>query len=102
MSLFKQLEKVRQARERVDTHRTALATPTAALLARGQRHPLAMVGTAAGAGFALGSLGVGALRVPGMASMITTGIADIVAHGTRLLAELSMDDSYAEQDSGDA
>lgn len=102
MSLFKQLERVRQARERVDTHRTALARPAAALLARGHRHPLGMVGTAAGAGFVLGSLGVGALRVPGMASMVTTGIADIVAHGTRLLAELSMDDSDADHASGDA
>jgi hypothetical protein len=100
-SLFKHLEKVRKARERVATHRDELATPAGALLARGHRHPLATVGTAAGAGFVLGTLGVGALRLPGMATMITTGIADIVAHGTRLIAELGMDDSDNDQDPSD-
>jgi hypothetical protein len=101
MSLFKQLERVRKARDRVAIHRNEVATPAAALLARGHRHPLTTVGAAAGAGFMLGTLGVGALRVPGMASMISTGIADIVAHGTRLIAELGMDDSDNENDSSD-
>jgi hypothetical protein len=96
--LFKQIEKVRKAQARVAVHRNELATPAAALLARGHRHPLTTVGAAAGAGFVLGSTGVGALRVPGMASMISTGIADIVAHGTRLIAELGMDDSDNDQD----
>jgi hypothetical protein len=100
-SLFRHIEKVRKARERVAMHRNELATPAASLLARGHRHPLATVGTAAGAGFVLGSLGVGALRVPGVATMITTGIADIVAHGTRLIAELGMDDSDNGQDPSD-
>jgi hypothetical protein len=99
MGLFKQLEKVRKARDRVALHRNEVATPAASLLARGYRHPLTTVGTAAGAGFALGILGVGALRVPGMASMISTGLADIVAHGTRLIAELGMDDSDNDYDS---
>lgn len=99
MSLFKQLEKVRKARQRVATHRLELATPAGALLARGQQHPLTTMGVAAGAGFVLGSLGVGALRVPGMASMLSTGIADIVAHGTRLIAELGMDGSDNDSDS---
>jgi hypothetical protein len=101
MSLFKQLEKVRKARDRVAIHRNEVATPAAALLARGHRHPLTTVGAAAGAGFMLGTLGVGALRVPGMASMISTGLADIVAHGTRLIAELGMDDSDNDNDSSD-
>lgn len=103
-NLFKQIDKVRRAQQRVAAHRNALATPAASLLARGYRHPLATVGTAAGAGFVLGSLGVGALRVPGMASMISTGIADLVAHGTRLIAELGMGDSDddGDQDRGDA
>lgn len=99
--LFRQLEKVHKARARVAKHRDELATPAAALLARGHRHPLTTVGAAAGAGLVLGSMGVGALRVPGMASMISTGIADIVAHGTRLIAELGMDDSDNDQDSDD-
>jgi hypothetical protein len=33
--------------------------------------------------------------------MISTGIADIVAHGTRLIAELGMDDSDNDQDPSD-
>jgi hypothetical protein len=101
MGLFKQIEKVRQARERVAIHRNELATPAAALLARGHRHPLTTVGAAAGAGFVLGSMGIGALRVPGLASMVTTGVADIVAHGTRLIAELGMDESDHDNESGD-
>ena len=101
MGLFKQLERVRKARDRVALHRHEVATPAAALLARGHRHPLTTVGAAAGAGFMLGTLGVGALRVPGMASMIGTGIADIVAHGTRLLAEFGMDEGSYDSDSGD-
>jgi hypothetical protein len=100
-SLFKQIEKVHKARDRVAVHRNELATPAAALLARGHRHPLTTMGAAAGAGFVLGSMGIGALRVPGMASIISTSIADIVAHGTRLIAELGMDDSDNDQDSDD-
>jgi hypothetical protein len=101
MSLFKQIERVRKARERVAIHRDEVATPVAALLAQGHRYPLASVGAAAGAGFMLGTLGVGAMRIPGMASMISTGIADIVAHGMRLIAELGMDDSDHDNDSSD-
>ena len=92
MSLFKQLEKVRAARQRVARHREEMAVPAAALLERGYRHPLTTVGVAAGAGFALGSLGVGPLRVPGMVTTISAGLAEIVAYGTRLIAEMGMDD----------
>jgi hypothetical protein len=101
MSLFKQLERVRKARERVALHRTEMVVPAAALLERGHRHPLTTVGTAAGAGFVLGSLGVGALRVPGLASMLTGGLAQIVAQGTRLIAELGMGDGSNDNDSSD-
>jgi hypothetical protein len=101
MSLFKHIERVRKARDRVAIHRDEVATPAAALLARGHRHPLTSVGAAAGAGFLLGTLGVGAMRVPGMATMISTGMADIVAHGMRLIAELGMDDSDHDNDSSD-
>ncbi|GLQ97912.1 hypothetical protein [Dyella mobilis] len=102
MGLFKQIEKVRKARDRVAVHRNEVATPAAALLARGHRHPLTTMGVAAGAGVVLGSMGVGALRVPGLASMISTSVADIVAHGTRLIAELGMDESDSDQDGTDA
>jgi hypothetical protein len=102
MSLFKQIKRVQKARDRVASHRNELAAPAAALLERGYRHPLTTVGAAAGAGFALGTLGVGALRVPGLASMLSGGLAEIVAHGTRLIAELGMDDGGDVTDSDDA
>ncbi|QEE23091.1 hypothetical protein CS053_00215 [Rhodanobacter glycinis] len=88
MKLLKELTKVRTAQARVAAHRAELATPAAALLARGHRYPLATVGAAAGAGFVLGKLNVHPLRVPGLGTLLSGGFAEIVAHGTRLLAEL--------------
>lgn len=88
MSLFRQIGKVRAARARVAAHRAELATPAAALLARGHRYPLATVGAAAGAGFVLGRLNVHPLRVPGLGALLSGGLAEAVAHGTRLIAEL--------------
>jgi hypothetical protein len=70
------------------TARHALTTPAAALLVRGRAHPLTMVGSAAGAGFVLGSLGVHPLRVPGLGPLLGGGVAEVVAHGVRLIAEL--------------
>jgi len=92
MSLFKQLKRVDSARQRVARHREELATPAAALLERGHNHPLTTVGAAAGAGFVLGSLGVGPLRVPGLITTVSAGLAEIVTYGTRLIAELGMDE----------
>jgi hypothetical protein len=88
MKLLRQMDKVRAAQARVAAHRAELATPAAALLARGHRYPLATVGAAAGAGFVLGQLNVHPLRVPGLGSLLSGGLAEAVAHGTRLLAEL--------------
>jgi hypothetical protein len=88
MSLFGQIGKVRAAQARVAAHRAELATPAAALLARGHRHPLVTVGAAAGAGFVLGRLNVHPLRVPGLGALLSGGLAEAVAHGTRLIAEL--------------
>ncbi|EIL87458.1 MAG: hypothetical protein EPN68_18865 [Rhodanobacter sp.] len=88
MKLLRELTKVRTAQARVAAHRAELATPAAALLARGHRYPLATVGAAAGAGFVLGKLNVHPLRVPGLGTLLSGGFAEIVAHGTRLLAEL--------------
>jgi hypothetical protein len=102
MSLFKQLDKVSKAQRRVALHRHELAVPAASLLIRGYRHPLTTVGAAAGAGFALGSLGVGPTRVPGLASLLSGGLAEIVAQGTRLITDLGMDDSDNDTDSDNA
>lgn len=88
MKLLRELTKVRTAQARVAAHRAELATPAAALLARGHCYPLATVGAAAGAGFVLGKLNVHPLRVPGLGTLLSGGFAEIVAHGTRLLAEL--------------
>lgn len=101
MSLFKQLKKVEKARLRVAMHRNELAGPAASLLVRGYRHPLTTMGAAAGAGFVLGSMGVGAVRVPGLTSLLSGGIAEIVAQGTRLIAELGMDDSGSDNPPSD-
>ena len=89
MSVFRQVTRVRQARARVAAARHELGTPAAALLARGREYPLTTVGVAAGAGFALGTLNVQPLRVPGLIPLLSGGVAEAVTHGTRLLAELA-------------
>ena len=89
MKVLDQLTKVRVAQLRMSAARQELSTPAAALLARGLHHPLTMVGTAAGAGFVLGSLNVHPLRVPGLGPLLGGGLAEAVAFGTRLIAELS-------------
>jgi len=88
MNIFDRVAKVQAARLRMRTARHALTTPAAALLVRGRQHPLATVGTAAGAGFVLGSLDVHPLRVPGLGSLLGGGLVEAVAYGTRLMAEL--------------
>jgi hypothetical protein len=88
MSLFRQIDEVRAARAKVAAHRAELAVPAAALLARGHRYPLTTLGAAAGAGFVLGRLDVHPLRVPGLGSLLSGGLAEAVAHGARLIAEL--------------
>jgi hypothetical protein len=88
VSVFNQMAKVQAAQLRMSAARQELSTPAAALLARGHAHPLTTVGAAAGAGFVLGSLNVHPLRVPGMGALLSGGLADAVAFGTRLIAEL--------------
>lgn len=88
MKVLDQLTRVRMAQLRMSAARQELSTPAAALLARGHQHPLTTVGVAAGAGFALGSLNVHPLRVPGLGPLLSGGLADAVAFGTRLIAEL--------------
>ena len=89
MKLFEQMTRVRRARSRMAAASHELATPAGALLARGREYPLTTVGVAAGAGFALGTLNVHPLRVPGLTSLLSGGVAEAVTHGARLLAELA-------------
>lgn len=88
MSILDRLSQVKRAQARMTAARHQLSTPTAALLARGHAHPLTTVGTAAGAGFVLGRLNIHPLRIPGLGSLLGGGLAEAVAYGTRLIAEL--------------
>ena len=88
MSVFDQLAKVQAAQLRMSAARQQLSTPAAALLARGYAYPLTTVGVAAGVGLVLGSLNVHPLRVPGVGPLLSGGLADAVAFGMRLVAEL--------------
>lgn len=88
MSLFAQLARVKVARAEMDLARKEFSAPASALLARGQQNPLTTVGAAAGAGFVLGTFNVHPLRVPGLGSLLGGGVAEMVAHGARLIAEL--------------
>lgn len=92
MNMLRQHARVRAAQGRMLAARTALARPAAALLRRGERHPLGTVGVAAGAGFVLGQLDVHPLRVPGLGALLGGGLAELAAHGTRLIAELGIGD----------
>lgn len=89
MKVFKQLARVRMAQSRMALARQQVGRPAGALLARGREYPLTTVGMAAGAGFALGSVNVQPLRVPGLASVLGGGVAEAVTYGTRMLAELA-------------
>jgi hypothetical protein len=90
MSVFGQLAQVKAAQLRTATARQTLRSPVTALLRRGRNYPLSAVGTAAGAGFVLGSLDVHPLRVPGLGPLLSGGLADAVAFGARLIAELGV------------
>jgi len=89
MSLFDRLAKVKAAPLRMRLARHALAAPAARLLARGRENPLTTVGVAAGAGVVLGTLDVHPLRVPGFGSLLSGGLAEVVAQGTRLVADFA-------------
>jgi len=97
MSVFEQLARVKAAQLRTASARQTLRPPVTALLRRGRAYPLATVGTAAGAGFVLGSLNVHPLRVPGVGPLLSGGLADAVAFGARLIAELGMLGAAADQ-----
>lgn len=89
MKIVRQMARVRAAQECMAQARHEVGEPASALLARGREYPLATVGVAAGAGFALGSLDVHPLRVPGLASLVGGGLAEVLAQGTRVLAGMA-------------
>ena len=89
MNVFKRWARVRKAQLRMATVRRQAGEPASALLARVHAHPLTALGVAVGGGFALGSLNVQPLRVPGLASLLSGGMAGAIAHGSQWLAELA-------------
>ncbi|CAM5624767.1 hypothetical protein [Rhodanobacter lindaniclasticus] len=89
MKVMRQLAEVRAAQARMTLARHDVGEPAAALLARGRAWPLTTVGLAAGAGVALGSLDVHPLRVPGLTSLVGGGLAEVLAQGAHLLAEVA-------------
>ncbi len=88
MSIFGKAAEVRAAKLRARVAREAVHKPASALLAREREYPLTTVGGAAGAGFVLGMLNVHPLRIPGLSALLSGGVAEVVTHGTRLIAEL--------------
>jgi hypothetical protein len=88
VSIFRKAANVRMAKLRAQAARQAVGKPASALLARERKYPLTTVGGAAGAGFVLGTLNVHLLRVPGLSALLSGGLAEVVVHGTRLIAEL--------------
>jgi hypothetical protein len=95
MGIFKQLAEVRAARTAMTLAREQAAIPAAALLARAQAHPLTSVGIAAGAGVAMGSLDVHPLRIPGLGTLISGGLTDVLMQVTGLAAGLGAERSDA-------
>lgn len=88
MNLISQLAEVRAARAEMAIARLETGVPAAALFARAKRNPLTAVGAAAGAGFVLGTTSVDPLRVPGVSTLLGGGLAEILSHGTQLIAQL--------------
>jgi hypothetical protein len=100
MRVFEQLAQVQAAQRRTAQAREALRTPVSALLERGHAYPLTTMGAAAGAGFVLGSLDVHPLRVPGVGPLLSGGLADALAFGTRMIAELGLAGAVADRNAG--
>ncbi len=90
MTIFRRVARVRAAQARARLAQQGLKAPAATLLTRSREHPLTTVSMAAGAGFTLGSLNVHPLRVPGLGALLGGGVAEAVAFGTRLIAELGV------------
>ncbi|TBR35821.1 MULTISPECIES: hypothetical protein [Dyella] len=89
MSVFKQVNRVREAQARVVLAREAVAEPATALLDRARGRPLTTVGVATGLGFVLGQLGVHPLRVPGLGALLSGSAAELVTQAVHLVSEFS-------------
>ncbi|HEV2621574.1 MAG TPA: hypothetical protein VGU65_05715 [Frateuria sp.] len=93
MSMFGQHARVRSAQRRMSEARRAVAVPASALLARGERHPLVVLGIAAGAGLVMGRMDVHPMRVPGMSGLIGGVMSELTALGAGFLAHATNEDA---------
>jgi hypothetical protein len=99
VSIFSRVSQVHRARRRAQAARYAVGRPASKLLARERENPLTTVGAAAGVGFVLGTFNVHPLRVPGLSSLLSGGLAEAVAYGAKLIAEfgvMGMGDAVTE------
>jgi hypothetical protein len=96
MSMFGQHARVLAAQRRVHEARAAVARPASALLARGERHPWAILGFAAGAGFVMGRMDTHPLRLPGMGSLLGALVSEATTLGASFLAAHSATQSAVE------
>lgn len=86
MSIFAQHARVRAAQRRMGEARRAVALPASALLARGERHPFAILGAAAAGGFLLGRSNTHPLRLPGMGHLLGALASEATTIGASFLA----------------
>ena len=96
MSMFGQHARVVAAQRRMHEAREAVALPASALLARGERHPWAILGVAAGAGFVMGRMKMQPLRLPGMGSLLGALVSEATTIGASVLAAHSATQSAVE------
>lgn len=86
MSMFSERARVRAAQRRMIVAREAFALPASSLLARAERHPLPILGVAAGAGFLLSRTRVHPLRIPGLSGLLGGVVAEVAALGASFVA----------------
>ncbi|MGN2247179.1 hypothetical protein ACFWZ3_10850 [Frateuria sp. GZRR35] len=86
MSIFGERARVLAAQRRVREARHAVTRPASALLARGERHPFVILGTAAAGGFLLGHSHAKPLHLPGMNHLFGALLSEATTIGASFLA----------------
>lgn len=84
MRLWQQLAMVRAAQAQAMADRTELAAAATALVARGRRYPLTVLGIVGGAGLLLGGLNLRLPRLSGWHEWLRGGVVEALMQGIRL------------------